>query len=385
MIFYYSKLRICFKCAGGMLLLSRAFLYLFFVCFLCVSGVVGSVEQIDTKNWMSQLAGAIGYKRLGDLYIPGTHDSCAYSLEDSIARNQDLPKKLRYVPGVSGFMKKWAKTQSLSIFQQLEAGARYLDFRVVYRESQRRFYALHTLYCIPLDEALEQVKAFTDQHPHEIVIIELGDFSYMPAGGHEQFNKLMIETLSEKRVVRETEASKTLVELWALGRQVVLLHNKKDKGFADQIQKFTTFLPTGEKVLTRTPEYFDLFLDSNKYLDYFYPDSPSFTEAQQKIANRLDQLLNKPASGRKSFVVTSFALTPDNDTIVDSLKPFSWDGKKLYRNLEELSKEVKQHIFPWYFELDASLTSPCVVAYDFADAYTNKFIIARNFKLRPSV
>ena len=67
-------------------------------------------NRIDMANWMKQLNPLIGSWKLGQIAMPGTHDSNMFR----------------------GTKKDWGRNQSLDIVGQLNAGARYFDFRIGY-------------------------------------------------------------------------------------------------------------------------------------------------------------------------------------------------------------------------------------------------------------
>ncbi|WP_268223105.1 phosphatidylinositol-specific phospholipase C [Sinomicrobium oceani] len=102
----------------------------------------------DVANWMSYLPDAVS---LNNLTIPGTHDSGA-----------------RHEP-VSGT----AKTQELSISQQLEIGVRFLDIRC--RHYQDAFVIHHgSIYQhLNFDDVLNACKQFLQQHPDETIIMSV--------------------------------------------------------------------------------------------------------------------------------------------------------------------------------------------------------------------
>lgn len=103
------------------------------------------LDYIDTKQWMKQLSGYIYDRSLGQLYLPGSHDSATYKLEHKFGKNQDMTSKLNALKiigvgyAVTSIAEKWCQAQDRSITQQLEDGVRYLDLRVIYRDSEKRF------------------------------------------------------------------------------------------------------------------------------------------------------------------------------------------------------------------------------------------------------
>ena len=91
--------------------------------------------------------------KLGQLSIPGTHDSAAYKMN-----------------GFSVFATPWAKTQDWNITQQLEAGIRYFDLRVNDDMSMH-----HGIAWVGenLRFHLKEICSFLSQHPQDFVFVRL--------------------------------------------------------------------------------------------------------------------------------------------------------------------------------------------------------------------
>jgi hypothetical protein len=144
--------------------------------------------SLDMSRWMEQLADHIQERPLTSVFLPGSHDSATYKLEQKFGKNQDITSKLnalRYALvgfGVTRVAQKWSQAQNRSIIQQLEDGVRYLDLRVIYCASKKQFYTVHGLYGPSLKDVLGQVNQFLQHHPQEIIVIQVGDLRYMPQG-----------------------------------------------------------------------------------------------------------------------------------------------------------------------------------------------------------
>ena len=134
--------------------------------------IIPLTERVDktpvagSADWMAELEDE---RPLSELVIPGTHDSATQYVDLAF----------------------FSKCQALSVGEQLEAGARYLDIRLGDAETGEDFPKLMhgftkckrsvlggTLY---LDEVLQQCYAFLTQHPTETVVFavkhEHGDAS----------------------------------------------------------------------------------------------------------------------------------------------------------------------------------------------------------------
>lgn len=97
------------------------------------------------KDWMSKLSN----RKISELTVPGTHDSGCRSL----------------IP--------WAKTQSYSITNQLEAGIRFLDIRC--RHVNDTFLIYHEfINCdLTFTDVLQQIITFFEENPKEGILMRI--------------------------------------------------------------------------------------------------------------------------------------------------------------------------------------------------------------------
>ena len=63
---------------------------------------------------------------------------------------------------------RYSKTQSLTVYQQLQAGVRMLDIRVSITPGNR-VHVYHGLYGNSLQHILQQVHRFIQRHPKEVI------------------------------------------------------------------------------------------------------------------------------------------------------------------------------------------------------------------------
>ena len=106
------------------------------------------------KNWMEHYSGILGKLTLGEMTLPGTHDSGTHKPEFSIAA-------------------PWVKMQELSLAQQLGNGIRVLDWRIG-QKSPGDYIICHDEWktSYSLAEALKEVIDFIDGSSKEIVILD---------------------------------------------------------------------------------------------------------------------------------------------------------------------------------------------------------------------
>lgn len=117
---------------------------------------------------------------LYDITLPGTHDSAAYTARpELLSRAHILPLQLRPIRAlVASVQKDFALTQTLSVLEQLRAGARFLDIRVSKRPSSTNdtsFWTVHGMVlCVPLADIIQQINSFhheTAANPVTVVTV----------------------------------------------------------------------------------------------------------------------------------------------------------------------------------------------------------------------
>lgn len=144
----------------------RCYLFTLLSVSLFVCSHAKVLAATDMSQWMGLLLQ--DQQPLSLLSIPGTHDSAAYKMN-----------------GLSVFATSWAKTQDWSVSQQLEAGIRYLDFRIAMDGSMH-----HGSAWVGEDFAshLREVKNFLTSHPSEFVLIRIKP-EYVTFGGGDDYLK----------------------------------------------------------------------------------------------------------------------------------------------------------------------------------------------------
>lgn len=118
---------------------------------------VGDVSQ-NYSTWMQKYVP--DNQKVGDLSIPGTHDSAAYKMR-----------------GISMFAAFWAKTQDWSITSQLNNGVRFLDLRVC-----EDFTMHHGVAWVgeTFPYHLKEICQFLDKNPGEFVFVRIKDEESRP-------------------------------------------------------------------------------------------------------------------------------------------------------------------------------------------------------------
>jgi len=161
-------------------------------------------------DWLGhfQKAGLLSNVTVTDLSWPGTHDSLSYDLsltvsEDGLDNFQRLVEvlhlmsggKLHLLPGeLEEFWRMQAKTQQLTVTQQLDNGIRFLDFRMMMEQDSEMWYSVHFMQSNNVVQHYwREIRAWLDLHPNEIIMIWLSREGNPTATGQDQFPKVSQE------------------------------------------------------------------------------------------------------------------------------------------------------------------------------------------------
>ena len=155
---------------------------------------------------MGLLVNASGGKfPLTDLSLPGTHDSLTYDLsltvsDDGLDGFEKLADFLHIISGGGGsiihllpgdmeeFFRLQAKTQQLSIEQQLDNGIRFIDFRMMMQKDSKEWYSIHFMQSKRTVHVYwNEIRQWLDDHPQEIIILWLSKHGNPQATGDDQY------------------------------------------------------------------------------------------------------------------------------------------------------------------------------------------------------
>ena len=146
-------------------------------------------NSVDVSSWMENLPNEKQLSPLKDLVIPGSHDSGTFSLDKNMEIGPDEPNLIRkFGKLVKPVVYNWSVTQSMTIYEQLRSGIRYLDLRVAYRTADKNseIRVLHGLFGWTIDQVLDEVNRFVANYPKEIVILDFNHFYKMDQAAHKK-------------------------------------------------------------------------------------------------------------------------------------------------------------------------------------------------------
>ncbi|NXF17025.1 PLCX1 protein, partial [Rhodinocichla rosea] len=114
----------------------------------------------------------------------GSHDTMTYCLDKSSAVSGNESKLVKFLNKclpciVHPIIMKWSITQVLTVTEQLEAGVRYLDFRIAHKanDPSMNLYFVHMVYTtVTVQDILWEILRWLETHPQEVVIIACRNF-----------------------------------------------------------------------------------------------------------------------------------------------------------------------------------------------------------------
>lgn len=234
-------------------------LLLAIILSVCVSNIYAQVA------WMSDNAAILGKKQLNEIALPGAHDAGTFAitaskstgigLGDSDGLSSPDNKKVKRFLSVGSVFNDWAKTQERSTAEMLNDGIRYFDIRVCV-DNKGVLMTCHGLYGASVASMLDDVKAFTDKNPRELVLLgfnhfwersfqierdkKQGEIEGLTKAKWTELVNLVKTKLSGKLLDSKNFSPKSkLSELWQLksGNQVIALFDTDDVPDDDLIWK----------------------------------------------------------------------------------------------------------------------------------------------------
>jgi 1-phosphatidylinositol phosphodiesterase len=102
---------------------------------------------VSPADWMSSIA---GNRKLHALSLPGSHDTCAYTVDDTLARTQDA-----------------------TLEAQLNNGVRVLDIRCRHENDTFSIYHAGIALGMDFDSVLDTCRLFLADHPRECIVMSI--------------------------------------------------------------------------------------------------------------------------------------------------------------------------------------------------------------------
>jgi len=327
----------------------KRLLFLFSYSVLMTVVPMSGQSNGSMSTWMEHMAPYIEKRAITEIFIPASHGSATYQLEYNVGKGQDIPKALDPFSGKIGLgqiLEKWSKAQGESVLAQLEDGVRFLDLRIIYRDSKKQFYTVHSLYGPSVHDILSQIARFVNSNPKEIIVIQVGDFRYMPHNdkNHHDLIRHFQEMFGDKLVTKSLGLATPITTLWQQKKQVIIIYN--NNAIADQ--------------------YDTIFSEAS--IDSYWPNKDSVSELKKSLFNRLP---SRRVHTNQLYVIQA-QLTPVNDTIAKSFVPFIKSFTSLRDMADAVHKELPVLLPEW------AKYGPSVIMLDFVNKNTSESIIHLN-------
>lgn len=314
---------------------------------------IRSLPVPDNSGWMGALLAVKPQVTLNNLVMPGSHDAGMYETHD--------------YPGGGGG--SWAKTQNLSILQQLQAGSRYFDLRICINDGHLQTYHGDTTlgaYGALLGTIMGDVKTFM-QSPaasEEVVILK---FSH-----------------SYKNSVERT------VQVVKLLGNLLYTHATKDGNAhalpAINLATMPLSALKGKVVAVFEDEYSDYWSPDEGIFPYY--DTPKWSKPSNIEPNALTVYDHYANDGNylDMYKDQNYKLTNYGGWGQDFLFLLSWtlSGYSDIRDIEVLAGMAN----PWWpMKMEniqvTNSNKPNIVYIDFVDPYLCNSIIALNYPYQP--
>ncbi|XP_055386526.1 PI-PLC X domain-containing protein 2 [Condylostylus longicornis] len=198
-----------------------------------------STKLYPYENWMEELPPDVRDYSVINLAIPGSHNCMSYGInwssKPSLDADEEIKDIFKFLPC---FVRKWSKTQSVDITEQLKLGIRYLDLRISLKDNTK-FYFAHGLYAMEIFQPLKEVCSFLDEHPKEIIILDFQHFYGFEVAHHKQLQYDIQRIFSDKIYAPQdgSLSNATLKNCENKGKQVIIIYrrckNRSEKFWAD--------------------------------------------------------------------------------------------------------------------------------------------------------
>ncbi|XP_050296375.1 PI-PLC X domain-containing protein 1-like [Anthonomus grandis grandis] len=244
-------------------------------------------------TWMYDNRHYLAKKKIGNLVIPGTHNSGSYK-------------------GIISYFEGYVLNQDQSVWNQLVFGIRYLDFRIGYLPDGG-FHIFHDhVKVTKIEPILEQIKKFAELAPQEIIFIDFHRFPFpqnFTIDLHHRFTDIVYYYLGDHVVAPlglQAGSGPTLNEIWSQNRSIII-------SYADRI------------TISAKPWLWNP-------LKQFWGDTNNLNSLKQFLYNALYQ--------HKSHINPMWALMAE-------LTPTHWDVLLRKNNLRELAQTVNKEVTKW--------------------------------------
>ncbi|XP_067401832.1 PI-PLC X domain-containing protein 1 [Emydura macquarii macquarii] len=258
----------------------------------------------EKGQWMSQLPENLWDVPLHNLSLPGSHDTMTYCLDKKSAISVNESKLLQWIDKcmpclIHPIIMKWSKTQELNVLEQLDAGIRYLDFRIAHKpdDPSMNLYFVHMVYTTAVvEDILWEILKWLQTHPREVIILACRNFVGLTRELHHHFISRIKRIFHSKLCPKDVVP--TLRNMWTYGYQVIISYEDETEVITHR--ELWPAFPYwwGNKTATR---------DLIQYLEHMKQNGrpESFFIAGINLTENLDYILAHPFGSLKKMTLPS--------------------------------------------------------------------------------
>ncbi|MFA8298986.1 MAG: hypothetical protein ACEPOV_02370 [Hyphomicrobiales bacterium] len=183
-----------------------------------------STADVSKSNWMDQIYKNHPNTKLTAIAIPGTHDALTYQISESnpysLQPVNEWTEEVKTAVGKKGIF-LFSQNQSRTMAEQLSGGIRYFDFRI--QEYNNEVWSFHHLVSNPLMPVIEEMSRFVENHPKEILIIDLQKV-IMDDDTYNHLIKSFVDKFG-RHIAKSDEigVNSSLKDFWDKGVSVIIL------------------------------------------------------------------------------------------------------------------------------------------------------------------
>jgi hypothetical protein len=320
---------------------------------LCSCQTIALVADPTPDCFMDALSGD---QKLKDLSLLGAHDAGTYALYPSMGVSPDEYGNFIYTIGNTPIIgplvdntliKAWSQTQQSDMTGQLNEGVRYFDLRFAL-DSNGDFRVCHGLFGSLLGDVLNQINAFLNDHPQEIVLLDLDFFDQQGNSLTEDQQNQVIGNIQQifgnKIAPSVYGVDVTLGQMWQEQQQVIVFWHDSAMAMSHP----------------------DLLWDRTTFLLSTWYNQTDWNDLEQD----LDQgLTSRPP---EIFYVNQAVLTPDATMIITHL----------LSSLLSIEATTNVSAVDWYAQQAAAGSAGNILMLDNVDsAYSQVFQISMDYNL----
>ncbi|WP_108807304.1 phosphatidylinositol-specific phospholipase C [Aquimarina spinulae] len=292
---------------------------------LDASNIKKAVPSYSLSNWMGAINKNVS---LSELSIPGTHDSGA---------RYDHP-----------FFSGTAKTQNLTIREQLNSGTRFLDIRCRHINNIFTIHHGSVYQKLNFNDVLNDCLNFLNSNPTETIIMSVKE-EHDPSNNRRSFEATLTSYINQNR------------SKWYLGENIPRLNNVRGKIVL--LRRFNTRSSTPKGINATNWKDNTTFTINNTNATLQIQDKYKISDKNNKW-NSITSLLRAAKNGNSNTMYINFA---------SGYKP-NWFG---IPRIPEISNYINPKISS-YFRNNTSGRYGSIMM-DFATASRNKLLIKTNF------